>query len=194
MRMQAPSLASLSGVRVWRCRELWCRSQMRLGSHMDVGSSYSSNSTPSLGTSICHRWGPRNTITNLKMKNKDAFPTASPGGFSPPLGSPPFPPSFSQLCLLPLNSLYTTLQSFLYSPPPTLMVGMQRGDTMLVCIMIQIYYLEPFRFHRKIKQKMQELPWSLSRLRTQHNVHDGTGSIPGLAQRVGDLALPQTSA
>ena len=32
MRLQVLSLASLSGLRIWRCRELWCRSQMRLRS------------------------------------------------------------------------------------------------------------------------------------------------------------------
>ena len=30
MRTQIPSLASLSGLRIWRCRELRSRSQMRL--------------------------------------------------------------------------------------------------------------------------------------------------------------------
>ena len=34
MRMQVWSLASISGVRIWRCRELWCWSQMWLGSHV----------------------------------------------------------------------------------------------------------------------------------------------------------------
>ena len=29
-------LASLSGLRIWRCCELWCRSQMRLGSGIAV--------------------------------------------------------------------------------------------------------------------------------------------------------------
>ena len=32
MRMQVWSLASLSGSRIWHCSELWCRSQMQLGS------------------------------------------------------------------------------------------------------------------------------------------------------------------
>ena len=32
MRMQVRSLASLSRLRIWRCPELWCRSQRRLGS------------------------------------------------------------------------------------------------------------------------------------------------------------------
>ena len=32
MRMQVGSLASLSGLRIWCCHELWCRSQMWLGS------------------------------------------------------------------------------------------------------------------------------------------------------------------
>ena len=43
--------------------ELWCRLQMRLGSHVAVAvawaGSCSSDSTPSLGTSICLRCGPK---------------------------------------------------------------------------------------------------------------------------------------
>ena len=31
MRTQVRSLASLSGLRIWCCHELWCRSQMQLG-------------------------------------------------------------------------------------------------------------------------------------------------------------------
>ena len=30
MRMQVWSLASLSGLRIWHCHELWCRSQLQL--------------------------------------------------------------------------------------------------------------------------------------------------------------------
>ena len=36
MKMQFPSLASLSGLRVWRCRELWCGSQTWLSSGVTV--------------------------------------------------------------------------------------------------------------------------------------------------------------
>ena len=32
MRMQVRALALLSGLRIWCCHELWCRSQMHLGS------------------------------------------------------------------------------------------------------------------------------------------------------------------
>ena len=35
-RTQVRPLASLSGLRIRRCPELWCRSQMRLGSHVAV--------------------------------------------------------------------------------------------------------------------------------------------------------------
>ena len=63
MRLRVQSLALLSGLRIQRCRELWGKSQMRLGSHVDValaqGSGYSSDLTPSLGTSISHGSGPR---------------------------------------------------------------------------------------------------------------------------------------
>ena len=56
-----PGLAQ--GLRIWHCCELWCRSQRRLISWVAVAvakaSSCSSNLTPSLGTSICHRRGPK---------------------------------------------------------------------------------------------------------------------------------------
>ena len=55
MKLRVQSLASLRGLRSQRCRELWCRSQMRLRSGVAVAvaeaGSCSSDSTPSLGTS-----------------------------------------------------------------------------------------------------------------------------------------------
>jgi len=36
MRLQVWSLASLSGLRIWCCRELWCRSQTWIGSGIAV--------------------------------------------------------------------------------------------------------------------------------------------------------------
>ena len=36
MRLWVQSLALLSGLRIWRCRELWRRSQTRLGSGVAV--------------------------------------------------------------------------------------------------------------------------------------------------------------
>ena len=57
MRTQVQSLASLSGWRILRCRELWCGSQTRLRSLVTVAvvqaGSYSSDSASSLGTSMC---------------------------------------------------------------------------------------------------------------------------------------------
>lgn len=65
---------SLSGLRIWHCRELWCRSQTQLGPGIAVAvvkvGSYSSNLTPSLGTSICHRCGLKKQ-TNKKKKEKE---------------------------------------------------------------------------------------------------------------------------
>ena len=80
MRLQLWSLASLSGLRIWHCRELWYKLQMQLRSGITVAvaqaGSYSSDSTPSLRTSICHRRGPKkrqkkiNSVlfTNLNLK------------------------------------------------------------------------------------------------------------------------------
>ena len=57
MRMWVRSLASLTGLGIYHCSDLWCRLQMRLRSGVAVtvvkASSCSSDSTPSLGTSIC---------------------------------------------------------------------------------------------------------------------------------------------
>ena len=73
MRMWDRSLASLNGLRIWHCHELECRSQTPLDSRVAVtqAGSYSSDSTPSLGTSIRCRCGP-------KKKKKKAFMSGSP--------------------------------------------------------------------------------------------------------------------
>ena len=72
--MQVQSLASLSGLRIGHCHELWCRSQTRLRSHVAVAgaSSYSPNLTPGLGTSICCRCGPKKQKAKKKKKKKEA--------------------------------------------------------------------------------------------------------------------------
>ena len=58
--MQVQSLASLSGLKIWLCCNLWCRLQMQSGYGVAVAvaqaCSCSSDSTPSLGTSVCHRY------------------------------------------------------------------------------------------------------------------------------------------
>ena len=72
MRLQVPSLALLSGLRIQRCHELWCILQTQLGSQVDVAlayaSGYSSDSTPSLGTSILPWMRPKK-----KKKTKNYF-------------------------------------------------------------------------------------------------------------------------
>ena len=71
MRLRVRSLASVSGLRIRHCRELWFRSKTRLRSGVAVAvvqaSSHSSNQTPSLGTSICHRYSPK------KQKKKKIY-------------------------------------------------------------------------------------------------------------------------
>ena len=53
-------VGNIPGLAQW-VKELWCRSQTRLGSGMAVAvgqaGSYSSDSTPRLGTSMCSRCG-----------------------------------------------------------------------------------------------------------------------------------------
>ena len=75
MRLQVRSLASLSGLRIQRCHELWCKSQMQLRSVVAVAvaeavaSSCSSNSAPSLGTSICLKCGLKRQKDQKKERN-----------------------------------------------------------------------------------------------------------------------------
>ena len=63
MRIQVRSLASLSGLRIWCCCELWYSSQIWLGSGVAVAvvqaNSCSLDKMPILGTSICCRCGPK---------------------------------------------------------------------------------------------------------------------------------------
>ena len=70
----AGSIPGLSGLRILRCCELWCRSQMWLRSSVAVAvaqaSSCSSDLTPSLGTSIWCRFGPKKQKKKEKKKRK----------------------------------------------------------------------------------------------------------------------------
>ena len=90
MRLQVQSLASLSGVRIRRCCELWCRSQTWLRSGVAVAVAqaghYSSDSTPSLGTSICHRWDPKKKKRRVQP-HKIPASCQGRGGERQPLGA-----------------------------------------------------------------------------------------------------------
>ena len=72
MRMWVRSPASLSGLRIRRCCELWRSLQMWLGSCTAVpvaqASSYSSYSISSLGASMCHRCGPKAYTAFLRQQ------------------------------------------------------------------------------------------------------------------------------
>ena len=69
MRTQVQSLASFTGLMIWHCRELWHRSQMQLRSGVALAvveaGGYSSDSTPSLETSICLRYSLKKTKKKL---------------------------------------------------------------------------------------------------------------------------------
>ena len=58
MRTQVQSLASPSGFRIWRCRELWTWLGSDVAVALAQAGGYRSDSTPSLGTSICCGCGP----------------------------------------------------------------------------------------------------------------------------------------
>ena len=64
----------ISGSRIWHCRELWCRSKTwhrsRVALALAEASGHSSNSTPSLGISICCQCGPNRQKRQKKRKKK----------------------------------------------------------------------------------------------------------------------------
>ena len=75
MRTQVQPLASLSGLRIQCCGELWYRLQVGLGSCVAVAvaqadsDSNSSDWIPRLGTSICCRYSPKKTKKQKTKKN-----------------------------------------------------------------------------------------------------------------------------
>ena len=77
MRTRVQSLASLSGLRIRDCHELWCRLQTCLRSCIAVtlmqAGGNSSNWTPSLGTSIGHGYSPKKTKRPKKKKNVNSY-------------------------------------------------------------------------------------------------------------------------
>ena len=75
MRLRVQSLALLRGLRFWRGRELWCRLQTWLRSHVAVAvaGGCSSDETPSLGASICQGIGPRNGKKTKDKKKKTSY-------------------------------------------------------------------------------------------------------------------------
>ena len=78
MRSQVQSLAPLSGLRIKYCHELQCRSQMQLrsGVTVAVASSYSSDSTPSLGECSPKK----QKIKNTKKKRRRRRPVEAGWG------------------------------------------------------------------------------------------------------------------
>ena len=71
--MRVQCLASVSRLRIHYYHELWCRVQtwLRYGIAVAKAGSCSSDSTPSLGTSICCRRGPK------KIKIKKGGPVVA---------------------------------------------------------------------------------------------------------------------
>ena len=114
MRIRVQSLALLSELRMWCCCELWHRSQTCLGSAiaMAVAGSYSSDLTPSLGTSTCYRCSPKK-----QKKIKEVFLK-----ISAILASDPLPPPSSALMrgvkIRALFGALRTIASTLLLPPP----------------------------------------------------------------------------
>ena len=95
MRMWVRALASLRGLVIRCCHELWCRSQAEFGSGIAVAvasaSSCSSDLIPSLGTSICRGCG-----SKKKKQRENSIMRTAPntrGNFSGP--AHPSPPPLS---------------------------------------------------------------------------------------------------
>ena len=83
MRTWVQSLASLSGLRIWRCHELWFRPQMRLrsGVAVAVAGCCSSDSIPSLETSVCLRCGSKKKKETNKQTKNYFVPLSNPQAY-----------------------------------------------------------------------------------------------------------------
>ena len=80
VRRWVQSLASLSWLKIWCCHKQRHRWQMRLRSGgCGIGLSYGSDSTPSLGTSICCRGGPKKKEKKKKKKEGNSLSVRSGG-------------------------------------------------------------------------------------------------------------------
>ena len=81
MRMRVQSLASLSGLRIQHCHKMQQRSKIWLGSCVAVAvakaSSCSSKVTPSLGTSMCCRYGCEKKKKIIRISQLGPFFTLS---------------------------------------------------------------------------------------------------------------------
>ena len=143
----------LSGSGTRHCHELWYKSQTQLGSHIAVAqaSSHSSDSTPSLGTSIYCGCSPKRQNNNYDNKNNNK--------------SKNFTSRLRVVTFLNAATLSTSV----------IAIGFSFADIFL-------------------KETVLEFPYWLSRLRTQHSVHDNVGSTPGLAHWIKDLELPQAAS
>ena len=84
MRLQVQSLASISGLRIRHCHELWCSSQTWLRSGAAVAlaqaGGYSTDWTPSLGTSTCRGCGPKKKKKKRETDNRRWLSVTWPGG------------------------------------------------------------------------------------------------------------------
>ena len=93
--MPVHSLASFHGSGIWCCCELWGSLQTWLGFRVVVTvavvSSRSSDSTPSPGTSICCRYGPKKQTTNKHTNATDSDFRASSWGPSSSVHHPDYP-------------------------------------------------------------------------------------------------------
>ena len=68
--MQVWSLASLSGLRIRHCHELWCSIRSHIAVAVAWAGSYSYDSTPGLGASICHGYSHKKTTTTTTKKKR----------------------------------------------------------------------------------------------------------------------------
>ena len=165
MKLWVQSLAPLSGLRIWCCRELWCRSQTWLGScvaeAVAQAGGYGSDWTPSLGTSICHGYGPK----KKKRKKKYFFNFRI----------------FFNVCAASVFLLYSPHSSFIAN----LFSFIPFSNIIIVyhlCLQIST------SGHLKIGLHMSSFCGSV--IANLTIIHDDTSLVPGLTQWVKDPAWP----
>ena len=185
------SLASLSGLRIQCCLELWFRWQMWLGSSAAVAvawaSSSSSSWTPSPGPSICRRCGPKRAKDKKKKRKKEILEFLLwcrnesdwyPRGF----GFDPWPCSVGRrpgiaLCCGVVHR---------HCRDPGLLWLWSR---LAAKAPIQPLAWEPPYASGAPPPKKAGVPFVVQQLTNPTSIYEDVGSMPGLAQWVKDPAL-----
>ena len=179
MRTQVQSLASLSGLKdpvlLQAAVQVTDVAQMQHCCGCGQAGSYSSDSTPSLGTSTCHECGPKKATTTTKIIYRPYLrhvEVPGPGDLS----------HYSNNAKSLTHWATTELQIHAFQNSQTLSHPLRHSED-VICTWLLI----PFDA-QVMKEEILGVPVVAQRVKNSTSIHEDTSSIPGLTQWVKDTA------